>query len=182
MPTPSNITKPSFSGTASETLPVTVKIYSGSKVEGSPVATAEGAVSSEKWGPVSSSTVLPSGTYTAVAVEQSSLGNAPGESAPVTFVVNTKPPEVAIEPPPPARSKENKPTFKGTASEAGTVTVHVYKGTEAKGEEAAKPTAVVAGRQMVGDRPEHALRTANTRSRRPSRARSGTPPARANRR
>ena len=141
--TPSNNTKPSFSGTASETLPVTIKIYSGSKAEGSPVATAEAAVSGGKWGPISSSTGLTSGTYTAVAVEQSSLENAPGESAPVTFVVNTSPPEVTIEAPL-TRSNENKPAFKGTASEAGTVTVHVYKGTEAKGEEAAKLSATVA--------------------------------------
>ncbi len=142
--TPSDITKPAFSGTASESLPVTVKIYSGSKAEGSPVATAEGPVSGGKWGAVSSSTTLTSGTYTAVAVEQSSLENAAGESAPVTFVINTSPPEVAIEPPPPTRSNVSKPTFKGTASEAGTVTVHVYKGSEAKGEEAAKLTATVA--------------------------------------
>ncbi len=141
--TPSNNTKPTFSGTASESLPVTVKIYSGSKVEGSPVASAEGPVSGGKWGAISSSTPLTNGIYTAVAVEQSSLENAAGESAPITFVVNTNPPEVAIEPPPPTRSKENKPTFKGTASEAGTVTVKVYKGTEAKGEEAAKLSATV---------------------------------------
>ena len=140
--TPSDNTKPAFSGTASESLPVTVKIYSGSKAEGSLVATAEGPVSGDKWGAVSSSTTLTSGTYTAVAVEQSSLENAAGESAPVTFVINTNPPEVTVEAPP-ARSKESKPTFKGTASEAGTVTVKVFKGTEAKGEEAAKLSATV---------------------------------------
>ena len=157
MTTPSNNTKPAFSGTASESLPVTVKIYSGSKVEGSPVATAEGPVSSEKWGPVSSSTVLTSGTYTAVAIEQSSLGNAPGRkrSGHVRGQHRNRR-KSTIEPPPPARSKDNKPTFKGTASEAGTVTVHVYKGTEAKGEEAAKLTATVVGRQMDGERDGHA--------------------------
>ena len=32
VPTPSNDTTPSFSGTASESLPVTVKVYKGSKV------------------------------------------------------------------------------------------------------------------------------------------------------
>ena len=70
VPTPSNNTKPSFSGTASETLPVTVKIYKGTKAEGSPVATAEGPVKTGKWGSVSSSTTLTSGTYTAVAEEK----------------------------------------------------------------------------------------------------------------
>ena len=52
--TPSNNTKPSFSGTASESLPVTVKIYKGSKPEGTLAATAEASVTSGKWGPVSS--------------------------------------------------------------------------------------------------------------------------------
>ena len=150
---PSNNTKPSFSGTASESLAVTVKIYKGSKVEGSPVATAEGSVSGKKWGPASSSTTLSSGTYTAVAEEESSLGNATGQSGAVTFIVNTSPPEVTIEAPS-SRSKNNQPTFKGTASEAGTVTVHVYKGSEAKGEEAAKLTATVSaeGKWTVGVR------------------------------
>ena len=64
VPTPSNDVTPSFSGTASESLPVTVKVYKGSKAKGSPAATAEGAVSGGKWGPVSSSTTLSSGTYT----------------------------------------------------------------------------------------------------------------------
>ncbi len=36
------------------------------------------------------------------------------------------------------RSKVNQPTFRGDVSEAGTVTVHVYPGKEAKGTEAGK--------------------------------------------
>ena len=103
---------------------------------------------------MSSSTALTSGTYTAVAIEQSELGNAQGESAPVTFVVNTKPPEVAIEPAPPTRSKENKPTFKGTASEAGTV---VVKSTRAPKRKAKKPpnSAPRWRKEMDGERDGH---------------------------
>src|SRR4029077_17328815 len=52
VPTPSSDTSPSFEGTASDTEPVTVKVYKGSKAEGTAVATAEANVSSGKWGPV----------------------------------------------------------------------------------------------------------------------------------
>ena len=170
---PSNNIKPSFSGTASESLAVTVKIYKGSKVEGSPVATAEGSVSGKKWGPGQFLDDLSSGTYTAVAEEESSLGNATGQSGAVTFIVNTSPPEVTIEAPS-SRSKNNQPTFKGTASEAGTVTVHVYKGSEAKGEEAAKLTATVSaeGKWTVGV--TSTLPDGPTRCRQRSRATSET--------
>ena len=37
-----------------------------------------------------------SGTYTAIAEETSSLGNAIGKSESRTFVVNTEPPEVTL--------------------------------------------------------------------------------------
>ena len=70
--------KPSFSGTASETLPVTVKIYSGPKRKA--LRRHRGRTRRKKWGPVTSSTALSSGTYTAVAEERSSLGNAPAKA------------------------------------------------------------------------------------------------------
>ncbi len=44
------------------------------------------------------------------------------------------------------RSNKNEPKFKGTASEAGIVTVRVFKGKEAKGTEAAKLTATVGAK------------------------------------
>jgi hypothetical protein len=108
------------------------------------VATAEATVTGGKWGPVSSSTVLGSGEYTAQASEPSSLGNAGGKSEPRTFVINTNPPIVTLEALAP-RSNVTKPTFKGTASELGQVTVHVFKGTEPKGEEAVTLKATVNG-------------------------------------
>ncbi len=144
VPTPSNTVKPAFSGTAGETLPVTVKIYSGTKAEGSPLATAEGPVKTGKWGSVSSSTPLTTGTYTAVAEEESSLGNPNGKSEPRTFVINTEPPEVtlaAVATP----SNDTTPSFSGTASESNSVTVKVYKGTEAKGASVATAEAPVSG-------------------------------------
>ena len=96
VPTPSNDVTPSFSGTASETLPVTVKVYKGSKAEGPSVATAEGAVSGGQMG---------SRELLDPAVErylhgrggrESSINNGFGKSETRTFVINTVPPEVTL--------------------------------------------------------------------------------------
>jgi hypothetical protein len=143
---PSKTETPSFSGTASESNPVIVKVYKGPKAEGSVVATAEGKVAGESWGPVSSTTALGESEYTAVAEEESSLGNGPGKSEEQHFKIITKPPTVTLKElfPPTKRGNKNEPTFEGTASEVGTVTVHVFKGPEAKGEEAASLKATVA--------------------------------------
>ena len=116
----------------------------GSKAEGSPVATAEGPVSGKKWGPVSSTTVLTSGTYTAVAEEASSLGNSTGKSETRTFVVNTEPPEVSLAAVP-SPSNDTTPSLSGTASESMPVTVKVYKGSEAKGSPVASAETTVSG-------------------------------------
>ena len=91
---------------------------------------------------VAASGELVDGKYTAQATQLSSLGNAEGKTAPEEFEIFTKPPTVTLEPLS-ERSKENQPTFKGTASEPGQVTVHVFKGGEASGTEAAKLTATV---------------------------------------
>ena len=112
--TPSKDTTPSFSGTASETQAVTIKIYQGAEAKGTPFATAEAPVGAEKWGPVSSTTTLPEGEYTAVASEPSSLGNAEGKSAAIKFTVVTKSPVVTlneVESP----SKNTTPAFSGTS-------------------------------------------------------------------
>ena len=123
----SNNTEPTFSGTASETVPaVTVEIYEGTKAEGTPVTsvTASGDRAGEAW--TSEKAKLASGkhVYTAIAVEQSGLGNANGKSKPVTLEVDTLPPTVTFNPQP-LRSNDATPSFSGTASEAGTVTVEL---------------------------------------------------------
>ena len=89
---------------------------------------------------------LPDETYTAVATEPSAIGNAEGESAPTTFTIFTRPPTVTIEQPS-ERSKENQPTFKGTASEPGTVTVHIYEGSGTTGPEVTSLSAAVSGHE-----------------------------------
>ena len=145
VPTPSNDVTPSFSGTASESLPVTVKVYKGSKAEGSPVATAEGAVSGGKWGPVSSSTTLSSGTYTVVAEEKSSINNGPGKSESRMFVINTEPPEVTLATVS-TPSNNTKPSFSGTASESLPVTVKIYKGSKVEGSPVASAEGPVSSK------------------------------------
>ena len=137
-------------------------------------------MSGGKWGPVSSATALTSGTYTAVAEEASSLGNAAGHSATVTFVINTEPPEVglnAVKTP----SNNTKPSFSGTASESLQVTVKIYKGSKPEGTLAATAEASVASGKWgpVSSSPETQKRDLHGGGgRRP--ARSATPPAKAN--
>ena len=117
---------PRSAGPPANRCPVTVRVYKGSKAEGSPVATVEGAVSGGKWGPVSSSTTLSSGTYTAVAEEKSSINNGPGKSESRTFVINTEPPEVTLATVS-TPSNNTKPSFSGTASESLPVTIKILQ-------------------------------------------------------
>ncbi len=142
--TPSKNTKPSFSGTASDTEPVSVKIFKGEKAEGTPVQTVPASVTSGSWGPVSPASALKSDTYTAVAVEPSSLGNESGQSSPVHFVVDTSSPEVTLGAPA-SPSNDQTPTFAGTASATTNVVVHVYEGTKAEGTQLASATVKGTG-------------------------------------
>jgi hypothetical protein len=122
---PSNVSAPKFNGTASDSLGVTVEIFVGTSATGSPFTTAAQTERKEnEWSAVSPA--LPDGTYTAVAVEPSSLGNEPGRSGAVTFVINTKPPEVTLEA---FKSPSNSrtPSFSGTASDTTEVFVEVLE-------------------------------------------------------
>jgi hypothetical protein len=93
---------PSFSGTASDTTPVNVQIFTGPNANGTLVSMATATGTAGGWTSGAASPALPAGQYTAVATQESSLGNPAGESAPVTFTV-TPPPVVRIAAvPPPA--------------------------------------------------------------------------------
>ena len=97
---PSSNTTPTFSGTATDTTPVTVQIHAGATVKGATVSTATATGTGGKWISGRATPALPVGQYTAVAIQPSSLGNPPGRSAPVTFTVIAPP---VIPPPvPPA--------------------------------------------------------------------------------
>ena len=121
---------------------VTVKLYKGSSVSGSPVEAGPSEIPLLGSWTATDETRLKAGKYTAIAEQPDSLLE-PGPSEPVTFTVNTKPPTVTLEKLP-ARSNESKPTFKGTASEPGTVTVHVHEGTGNGGPVATSLTATVS--------------------------------------
>ncbi|HEX4189218.1 MAG TPA: PKD domain-containing protein [Solirubrobacteraceae bacterium] len=89
-------TSPSFTGTASDTTPVSVLIHAGPTTKGTIVASATATGTGAGWTSGEVSPALPEGQYTAVASQESSLGNPPGRSAPMTFmVVGPPPPPVA---------------------------------------------------------------------------------------
>ena len=130
--TPSNHTRPSFTGYGSDTTQVTIEIYAGGHVSGSPVSSATAEGNGGDWTSGSASAELSSGTYTAVATQPSSLGNSPGTSTPVTFVVETGPPHVTLNQPK-TPSNNTTPSFSGEASDKTTVTVDIYAGAAAEG-------------------------------------------------
>ena len=146
VPTPSNDTNPSFSGTANETKNVVVKVYKGAGAEGTVVATAEAAVSGGEWHTSNLATKLESATYTAVAGEESSLGNGEGPEQPGDLRgrhvlaggdVCTAPAS-ALERP----ARRASPARPAPATERGRCTSD--EGTKAEGTELAKATAVRA--------------------------------------
>ncbi|HEV7585258.1 MAG TPA: PKD domain-containing protein [Solirubrobacteraceae bacterium] len=85
-------TTPSFTGTASDTTPVSVVIHAGATPKGTVVAAATATGTGAGWSSGEAGPALAVGQYTAVATQESSLGNPPGRSAPVTFTVIPAPP------------------------------------------------------------------------------------------
>ena len=155
---PSNATKPSFSGTATADTEVVVHIYAGTKAQGTPVATATATGTGAKWlsGPASPALNGEDRTYAAVAEQASPLGNPPGKSGVVTFVVNTNPPTISLERPE-SPSKDTTPRFEGSASETTPVTVHIFAGPKPEGSEVAKATATVTGGKWKSEAASPAL-------------------------
>jgi hypothetical protein len=126
-PSPSKDSTPSFTGTASDTETVTVRIYKGGKAEGSPISAATASGTGGSWSSGEASPSLSAGEYTAQASQPSSLGNPAGKSNAVTFTINTSPPTVtlnSIKTP----SNNTTPSFTGFASDTETVTIHIYSG------------------------------------------------------
>ena len=92
----SNNTTPSFSGTASDTTTVTIEIYAGAKAKGTAVSSAMATPVGGDWSSSSASPSLKNGQYTAVASQESSLGNPAGTSESRTFEVDTASPTVTL--------------------------------------------------------------------------------------
>jgi hypothetical protein len=102
---PSDNATPSFTGSASDITPVTVQIHAGATAKGAVVSLATAAGTSSNWTSGDAYPALPIGEYTAIAVQESSIGNRAGRSPPVTFTV-TPPPVIApaLTPGPPTAS------------------------------------------------------------------------------
>ncbi len=140
----SNNQNPQFSGTASEAGVVTVALYSGSTASGTPLHTLKAQVSNGRWFSSPVTQPLPEGEYTAVASEPSGLGNAEGASPAIRFVVNLRAPTVVVTPPA-ARSRNTEPSFAGSVSEPGEVTVEVFEGPNTAGKLVQTATANASG-------------------------------------
>jgi hypothetical protein len=111
-PSPSEDATPTFTGTASDTTRVTIRIHAGASPEGMIVAEAVAGGTGGAWTSGAAGPPLAVGQYTAVAEQRSSLkGNPTGFSAPVAFtVVPPAPPNPAAAPAPPAASFRWLPT------------------------------------------------------------------------
>ncbi len=83
----------------------------------------------ESWS-VNPAQSLSDGEYTAQASQTNSLEET-GHSEQVSFTVDTTPPSVTIEQPP-ARSKNSKPSFGGSASDSTGVVVRIYDSSHAE--------------------------------------------------
>ncbi len=141
---PSNKTTPSFTGNATDTTTVTVKIYAGATAKGSVVSMATATGTGGSWTSGNASPALENGQYTATATQAGLVGNPAGVSPPVTFEVNTEPPKVTLNQPS-TPSRDTTPTFSGAASEDTEVIVRVYEGSKPEGAEKAKVTTTAAG-------------------------------------
>src|SRR5207302_383094 len=123
----SNDVKPTFEGTASENTEVTVHVIEGLTKVARAKTTASRA--EERRAGKNKRRQTGNNKFTAYATEMSGIGNLDGKSEPpVSFEVDTEPPEVEITKGPEPRSNDINPTFAGTASENTEVTVHVFEG------------------------------------------------------
>ena len=140
IPSPTNDSTPSFSGTASDpSEAVTVYVFRGTSAGGTLAAKVSANPSGGAW---SSGSVSPlaDGTYTAIAEQPSSIGNEAGRSESTTFEVHASKPKVSlngISSP----TADRTPSFTGSASEGSTVTVHIYEGGSASGSPVAEAQA-----------------------------------------
>jgi hypothetical protein len=123
-------------GTARGDLPgVTVRIYAGSSVAGSPVQTLTTNADGSTWSATASQ--LADGTFTAQAQQSDDHGNV-GTSLPRTFTIDTVAPQVSLTTPAPgAQLTTATPTLAGAAGNAPgdslQLTVDVYAGSSAQG-------------------------------------------------
>jgi large repetitive protein len=139
--------KVSFSGSTGnepgDSSTVTVEIFTGTSASGSPAQTLTGARSGSTWTTAGKELRLTNDTYT-VRAKQSDLAGNIGQSAPVTFTVESSAPTVTLNRLP-EYTNDAEPSFSGSAdtSEAGSeVTLKIWRGTSASGTLAELPVKV----------------------------------------
>jgi hypothetical protein len=131
--------KPTLSGTAGsatgDETTVTLKIYAGSSISGSPAQTLGVTRGGGSWTTGTSGPQLLEGTYTLQAEQSDEAGNT-GTSAPSTFTIKTTAPTVSLTPIA-AHINDSTPSFGGSAGTAAgdiaTVTLKIYSGTSPSG-------------------------------------------------
>ncbi|MDQ1679632.1 MAG: large repetitive protein, partial [Frankiaceae bacterium] len=135
-----NDTTPTYSGTAGQLTgdqtAITVEIYSGTTVTGSPLQTRPATAAAGAW-TVDGTTALLPGTYTARALQTDAAGNQ-GTSTPNTFTVDTTAPVLTLTTPANGnRTNVTTPTYSGAAGNAtgdsATVTLDIYSGSTVTG-------------------------------------------------
>ena len=126
---------PTFSGAAgallTDSMTVTVKIYSGSTPTGTPVQTLTTTRTGSSWS-AAASPALAEGIYTAQAEQGDFAGNT-GQSSANTLTVDLTAPAISLTSPAQGSSTtEPRPTFSGAAGTAprdsSSITVRVYSG------------------------------------------------------
>lgn len=148
---PSNDPTPSFSGTASEATPVSIEVFSGTEPKGEAVASATAQGTGKGWTSSRATPTLGDGTFTAVATQQSAIGNPAGRSNAVTFSVDTSSPTVTLNQLP-SPSPAAAPIFSGTASDDTPVQVAIHEGASAEGPVVASTEGEVNGGEWASAR------------------------------
>jgi hypothetical protein len=158
--------EPTFSGLAGQAAGdrplITLKIYKGSSVSGSP-QTLEIVPAGGEWtGP--SGLALPNGTYTVLAEQSDEAGNRTERIA--TFKIATTSPEVTLSTSgfkgsEPHLLAEPTPSFSGTGAtkpeDGKTITVKIYSGTSASGTPTRTLTGSLSGSAWTAGPVENAL-------------------------
>lgn len=121
-----NDSTPAFGGArgsaAGDLAAVSVKVYSGTDTTVAPVQTPAATVGPTSWSATPSA--LGDGTYTVVAEQSDSATNKQTKQA--TFTIDTQAPVVTVTTPADnSTTPDNTPTFTGTASDPGQVTVQL---------------------------------------------------------
>ncbi len=128
-----NDAAPTFSGTAGDAPgdsgTVTVNVYSGPEVSGTPVQTLTAPRTGTSW-TVGASVALPDGLYTAQAEQTDAVGNA-GVSNANQLTVDTGPPNTSIVSGPAGLSNDSTPDFSFTNTEGGPLECSLRRAGEA---------------------------------------------------